>query len=703
MAKKHCNTKLIPTFDYLRKSTKGEQTDSNGKKRERQEKSIAQQRAELDSLGIPRELADAGYEKFKIEGTFTDVGVSGWKLGKKRPGFHAMAGAIAAHPAKEKVIRVDDIDRFSRADIDETQEVAIQLKRAGVRWIVSAAQGVFHLGRKGNDIGEAIKFVVAAWSSHEYSRKLGRRVALARRNQAAEGKRPSAPLPYAMKSDDNGGLSHGDPDEIATLLWIYDQFATRGKSLRWVALKLNADGIPAPKGKLWYAETIKRLLSQRAYVGDFQYGERCTGQFYRTGSDGEVVEAESYQANGKPAFLRKGVYKPIVRRKLFDKAQKRLEGFKTGRKPRHDGYTLSRILRCDRCGAPMYGTTVNGGTVVYRCGSPLRHGKCEQYQIREDRILPGVMAMLAEEIDTLTAQALSPKPPEPAPQPETDQQIATLRERIATAEDRILDVRDKRTRRSLDDKITQWRNELDRLQSEQEAPEDDETEAVEQLQKWWAEFAAGAVFLPLDKRKHKDADYNIDLGPAEVEAILNGDTSPLERGSWGHLCDVRQLNEALHILGCEVRLRFKTEQNGKRRRHTLDRGRIRLGQRDKALVPNVTHGFPCMSYRPHSLARFLPTGCVWPSLLSRNHAYCGSRSLPQLYRVLVPARHAYSHSASVGRRYWKCVSISDSFAQKAVASSHDTVSTGRDGPMNSDGFSPVTLSYRSCVTSQTPR
>src|SRR5215470_5461844 len=80
-----------------------------------------------------------------------------------------------------------------------------------------------------------------------------------------------------------------------------------------------------------------------------------------------------------------------------------------------------------------------------------------------------------------------------------------------------------------------------------------------------------------------------------------------------------------------------------------------------------SQALPCMSKSPHELGLRLPTG-MGPSVRvslrqpsrqakreprSANLAYAQSSvsSLPKLQLVVVPARAAYSHSASVGKRY----------------------------------------------------
>ena len=69
---------------------------------------------------------------------------------------------------------------------------------------------------------------------------------------------------------------------------------------------------------------------------------------------------------------------------------------------------------------------------------------------------------------------------------------------------------------------------------------------------------------------------------------------------------------------------------------------------------------------------------------------------PNEYAVVVPARHAYSHSDSLARRRpddW----------QKLWQSFHETCSTGLLAPLNYDGFAPITFCHDSCATSVSDR
>ena len=80
----------------------------------------------------------------------------------------------------------------------------------------------------------------------------------------------------------------------------------------------------------------------------------------------------------------------------------------------------------------------------------------------------------------------------------------------------------------------------------------------------------------------------------------------------------------------------------------------------------------------------------------------------KLYIVVVPARHAYSHSASVGKRYSRRSCLFFGTDRELATELHRIVPTyllhwvvGAIG--NSLGFVPITFSYCPCVTSYTPR
>jgi DNA invertase Pin-like site-specific DNA recombinase len=601
---------LIRAVGYLRKSTRGERKGAKGERRQKQEKSIPQQKEEILRLARGR---------YEIVKWFEDEGISGWKRGAKRPDFQRMineAQGLGAH-----AILCDHIDRFSRATYADVLDDVRELGKAGVRWIVTASNGEFDLGHR-NDIAEIIKFAAAVWSAHEYCRNLGRRIARARRDMAEEGKRTGGAAPYGLANDGEGGLRHGDPQEVEILRWLFDQFGNELRSLCCLAGDLNARKVPPPRGKRWYPKSIGDLLRQRAYRGDFTFNVGRRGQFFGIDAEGEVVETA--ELNGTPGklFVTEGAYAPLIEPTLFDKVQHRLDLLKQDRgRRKRQGYALTGVLVCDNCGSGMYGTQVlrkrgKRSPTVYRCNANSRYGRgvCRQYQIRERDILPFVLRMLGEQITDIKAMLTLPPEELRSPNKERTERRAQaqlereqLAAQIARAEQNLLSCEDPRTLKSLNARVTEMRDQLDRLDVELSTESENKgytREDLEALTAWWDNFEATALSLPVPSEVNLAAAGGLCQDPfAEESAIL---------------VDPRKVNEALLSLGAEVRLHFKpgtqlTRAGTERPSHELDYGRFRLGQQQGALPGHVV-ALTASPSIPAASATCAAPCLTWPGL-----------------------------------------------------------------------------------------
>jgi site-specific DNA recombinase len=562
----------IPAVAYVRKSTKG--TRGDGK--QRQEKSIEQQRAEVLKHARGR---------FNIIRWYEDEGVSGWKRDAARPGFARML-ADAKERRDFRAVVCDDADRFTRASWRKAVRDVDDLAEAGVEIISSVRDGDFRIGDE-HDAGEAHRLIAVAMANHEFSRKLSRRVTLARRNAAEEGKRTGGPAPYALANDGHGGLILGDPKHVRIVAWLFHEFGNQLQSLHGLASALNARKEPGPTGGKWHRKTIAGILRNPSYRGAFVFNRNPEGQFYGMDAQGEVVEKAKIEGAGK-VFLQEGVYKPLVDPALFDKVQQRLAVVKNRSRRKRMGYALSGILVCDHCGLPMYGVKPQGYLpAIYRCTADGSHGRgsCGYHQVREDRILPFVLRMLGQEVAVL--KEMLSRPADHLRHPSKDraerrkqakQERRELTARIDKAEENILFSDDPRTRKSLDARVSSLRDELERLDAELSAQADGDDYTDEQLKAlttWWDEFDAAAVSMPVPTKVNLQLDGGLHQDPMAEESAI--------------LVHPRKVNEALLQLGCEVRLRWETREYVSRagntlRRHVLVRGRFRLGQR-KGPIP----------------------------------------------------------------------------------------------------------------------
>lgn len=586
MAKANLNADdVIRAAAYLRKSTAGLQTDG----KERQEKSLPQQIAEVEKLKPALER-----RKYKVVRQYADPGKSGWKTGAARPDFARML-AECQQKKDIQAILVDDLDRFSRAEVGQVWTDIEALRHAGVRWIHAANQGIYDISDPA-DLGTIMKITVGAWSSNDFSRKLSRRITLARRNAAQAGKRSGGNAPYGMANNGDGGLTRGDNGEAKTVAWVFEQFVSQHRSLTSIARELNEQGTPAPGGGRWYVPTVSELLKRRAYRGDFEFNKYKSGRFHMIDENQNVVEASlqsAAMAEGAGVFLTEGVYEPLVPPALWDKAQERLASFRGGeRKPRTEGFALAGILICDHCGRKMYGTRHNG-IEVYRCKTNATHGAgCGSYEIREDRILPGILQQLGEEIRTLTnPPALHTYAPlelvEPVLWPEAarDEKTAELKNKAAAIKTKIdraveifMDASDPRSRQLMDRKLndlwtlhTEVEGEIAQLEVENGPGYTDDD--IAKLSAWWDEFRERAVFMPLPDDPESNAYLYAKAWDADAP--------------YGMHCDKQAVNDALHALGTELRLRWTTEKRKKYNRNKLAKAWLRLGQRAGELKHTV--------------------------------------------------------------------------------------------------------------------
>lgn len=578
----------IPAVGYLRKSTAGMRMDG----RERQENSLRAQKQEIIRLA-----RGSGYVIIRW---YVDPGVSGWKRGLKRPGFARMLQDARQHRDFQAIL-CDDVDRFSRADVDEVQADTFALKEAGVKVIVTVAQGVYDLCSHGYDLGQVVRFMGDAYASNQFSRKLSRRIAGARRDRAKEGRRSGGTAPYGLANDDHGGLKIGDRRQAKIVIRVFNEFV-EGRSLNGICSRLNMENIPAPLGGKWHVASLKRLLQQRAYRGDFVYNQRKSGQFSICDANFKVVEAtaehrrRAWKATEDGVIIIEGAYKPLIPPALWDQAQQRLASFglKGSRRPRDNGYPLTGILICDHCGKPMYGCHPKGRRHrLYRCSTPAKQGmgSCGAFQIREDDILPTVMRLLGEELDNLKAlftqtdEASTPLEQQDEEREGLEQERARLSTRIGRAEENLMEVSDARTRKSLDKRISDMRDQLeqlDELLDVEGQPRDgcSPNEKIKIVLQWWQEFKSRAVIVPTAGKFKKELLRLCHESYGKFGFTVSGcKVRPIEL-----LVDPRKVNEALHTLGTEVRLRWRTElltmpDGRQRRRYVLSRGRLRLAEK----------------------------------------------------------------------------------------------------------------------------
>jgi site-specific DNA recombinase len=197
---------------------------------------------------------------------------------------------------------------------------------------------------------------IKAHGAAEERRKITERTARGKRAKARAGKWVGSQAPFGYRKVGKGRDTKLEinPDEAAIVRRIFDHYLGRNGQRRWnmvgIAVLLTAEKIPVPgrshrkaKPKGWADTTIRYILTNRAYLGEFSY-------------------------DGIPLHLPDLA---IIDQETFDAAQQRKQenGQQNKRSRKHDYLLAGGFFQC-ACGRNMI------GRVVYATG---KGGRQYQY------------------------------------------------------------------------------------------------------------------------------------------------------------------------------------------------------------------------------------------------------------------------------------------------------------------------------------
>lgn len=189
-----------------------------------------------------------------------------------------------------------------------------------------------------------------------------------------------------------------DTAEKAIVIRIYTEYAA-GMSPRRIATRLNAEGIPGPRGGLWRVSTLignpERLngtLNNPIYRGKLTFNRQRfskdpdTGRRIARRNPPEIWITEDHP---ELRIVSEELWIAVaVRREALGKHHK-LHNYR-----RHKTL-LSGLVRCEECGAPM---TKSGD--YFRCTGHLNSGTCGNTQgVKVSRLESGVITALRQVLD----------------------------------------------------------------------------------------------------------------------------------------------------------------------------------------------------------------------------------------------------------------------------------------------------------------
>lgn len=103
------------------------------------------------------------------------------------------------------------------------------------------------------------------------------------------GRKPcGASAHYRLQHGENFDFIPGEPAEIDTINNIYNWKFREGINAHSIAKRLNDQEILSPRGNLWHANTIEKMLSNPTYLGGGYSNTMTTGRFFKRGRNGPL-------------------------------------------------------------------------------------------------------------------------------------------------------------------------------------------------------------------------------------------------------------------------------------------------------------------------------------------------------------------------------------------------------------------------------
>lgn len=299
---------LTPAAQYVRMSTEDHQPFS-----------IDNQTNEIGEY--------AARHGFRVVTTYADPGKSGLDI-SHRCGLRALLQDVLSGTASYKAILVYDVSRWGRfQDVDESAHYEFLCKKAGIK-VHYCAEPFCNDDTMANAVMKALKRAMAG----EYSRELSDKSFKGARAMVMRGFSHGGFAVYGLRrmlcsasgdpkcilgdnqrkfiKADRIKLVPGPKEEIDWVRKIFHLFAEHKKSTIWIAKYLNKRGVPK-KGAPWNNQHVLKILRNEKYVGTMVWGKRTR----RLQSRDLPVPKEQWT-------VVPNAIKPIVSRKLFEKAQR---------------------------------------------------------------------------------------------------------------------------------------------------------------------------------------------------------------------------------------------------------------------------------------------------------------------------------------------------------------------------------------------
>lgn len=253
---------------------------------DKQDESISIQKQEIEKYA-----EEHGY---KVVDWYVDNGIDGHD--DSRPGFCQLFRD--AESAAWSFVVVRNQSRFGRFRAATMARYLDELDQFGVQ-LVTTNNGVIDI----ENLGDFIVSNVEAAGDNKYSKDLSSNTIRGQVEKAKKGYSAGQLAPFGydrMYVDETGKqrqrvkngekfakpkmwrvvfVPSDDPNQIEIVQWVFDSYVD-GKGYGSIASELNKRGIPSAKGGQWHQGSIRAMLKNPIYCGDYRWNKTRQGKFH---------------------------------------------------------------------------------------------------------------------------------------------------------------------------------------------------------------------------------------------------------------------------------------------------------------------------------------------------------------------------------------------------------------------------------------
>lgn len=325
--------------------------------------------------------------EYEFIGVYADQGISG--TSENRPEFQRMMEDC--RNGKIDLIITKSISRFARNTtivLNYTRE----LKQLGI--------GVYFEENNINTLsaeGELMMTVLASFAQEE-SRSISEnnKWSIGKRFERGEGMINTTRF-MGYDKDKTGDLVINKA-EAKIVRRIFEMYLS-GEGCHRIAKILNDEGIKTITGSKWHSSTIKGMLINEKYKGDFHIQKYYTPEGKRNHTVKNNGEVKSfYVSENHPAIVSEEEWQQVQELMQYHKEQRNIQ---SGNKYQNR-YPMSGMLICPHCGKSLRRRYVYNRKVEWICSTYIQKGKeaCNGICVR-DELLTGLSftePMVVEEV-----------------------------------------------------------------------------------------------------------------------------------------------------------------------------------------------------------------------------------------------------------------------------------------------------------------